>query len=91
LWRGCRLDHDTLAAHIEQTRPHVIGLSFSGQERLEALIRLVVTTRLIVPDAIIGVAPPAQTALRDLVDIDLVFADARAACAQLDDLVRSLP
>jgi methanogenic corrinoid protein MtbC1 len=87
---GCA--HDSLVAHIEQTQPHVIGLSFSSQEWLEPLIRLVVTIRLMSPHTIIGVAPPKETddtALRNLVDIDLVFRDARNACAELDDLVRS--
>ncbi|MGY6626962.1 MAG: cobalamin B12-binding domain-containing protein [Oceanicaulis sp.] len=86
------LDHDALAAHAEQTQPRIIGLSFSSEERLGALVRIVVTLRLLAPQVIIGVAPPKgfdETALRDLADIDLVFTDARSACAELDDLVRS--
>ncbi|WBQ14358.1 cobalamin-dependent protein [Hyphomonadaceae bacterium BL14] len=85
-------DHDTLLAHVEATQPHIIGLSFSSQERLEALVRLVVNLRLTTPQAIIGVAPPRGTdeeALRNCVDIDLVFNDARSACAELDDLIQA--
>lgn len=86
------VDHDTLVAHVQQTQPHVIGLSFSSDERLGALVRLVVTLRLMAPQIIIAVAAPKdtdETTLRGLVDIDLLVGDAQSACRELDDLVRS--
>lgn len=46
--------------------------------------------RLVVPDAIIGVAPSSSVdaeRLRDLVDIDLVFSDAPSAFRELDRLI----
>ena len=57
----------------------------------DALVRLVVATRLVVPDAIVGVAPGASVdakRLNDLVDIDLVFTDAPSAYRELDRLMR---
>ena len=84
-------DHDELIGYIEQTLPHIIGFSFSTVERLDALVRLVVATRLVTPDAIIGVAPSASIdakRLHDLVDIDLVFTDAPSAFRELDRLIR---
>jgi MerR family transcriptional regulator, light-induced transcriptional regulator len=84
-------DHDELIAHVEQTHPHVIGLSLSTEDRLTALVRLVVAIRLVVPDAIIGVAPSSSVdakRLHDLVDIDLVFSDAPSAFRELDRLIR---
>jgi len=83
--------HDDLVAHVEHTRPHVIGLSLSTEQRLEALVRLVVALRIAVPRAIIGVAPGGHLDVRritGLVDIDLVFSDARSARRELDRLVR---
>lgn len=32
-------DHDELIAHVEQTHPHIIGLSLSTEQRLDALVR----------------------------------------------------
>lgn len=84
-------DHDELIAHVEETHPHVIGLSLSTEERLAALVRLVVAIRLVVPGAIIGVAPSSSVdakRLHDLVDIDLVFSDAPSAFRELDRLIR---
>lgn len=83
--------HEALITHVERTVPHVIGLSLSTEERLDALIRLVVALRLTVPDALIGVAPAARMdgdRVQRLVDIDLVFDDAQTAFAELDRLVR---
>jgi len=85
------LDHEALTAHVEQTLPQVIGLSLSTEERLEALVRLVVAMRLVVPDAVIGVASSASVdarRLHQLVDIDLVFSDAASAYRDLDRLIR---
>ncbi|MFP4044894.1 MAG: B12-binding domain-containing protein [Rhodosalinus sp.] len=84
-------DHDELIAHVEHTQPHIIGLSLSTEQRLDALVRLVVAMRITVPSAIIGVAPATNVSaerLRDLVDIDLVFEDAPSACRDLERLVR---
>lgn len=85
------MDHDSLVARIERTRPQIIGLSLSTEQRLKDLVRLVVEIRIIVPDAIVGATPTAlldEKKLRRLVDLDLVFRDARAACAELDRLIR---
>lgn len=84
-------EHDELVAHVEKTRPHIIGLSLSTKHRLDALVRLVVALRLVVPGAIVGVAASASVDaehLRDLVDIDLVFSDAPSAFRELDRLMR---
>jgi methanogenic corrinoid protein MtbC1 len=82
---GC--DHETLLAHVEQSKPFAIGLSLSTDQRIDALIRLVVAIRLTAPHTILGVAPPEalhEEALRGLVDIDLVFRDAASACTDLE-------
>ena len=84
-------DHEGLIAHIEHTQPHIIGLSLSTEQRLDALVRLVVAIRLVLPDAIIGVAPSTSvdaTRLRDLVDIDLVFSDAATSFQELERILR---
>jgi len=84
-------DHDTLLEHIEQRKPSAIGVSLSTDQRIDALIRLVVAIRLTVPHAILGVAPPEDLdddALRRLVDIDLVFRDAASACTDLERIMR---
>jgi methanogenic corrinoid protein MtbC1 len=83
-------DHDALLAHVEATRPQIVGLSLSTERRLDALVRLVVGLRIRLPEAIIGVAPAGElngARIRPLVDIDLVFDDARTACADLGRLV----
>jgi methanogenic corrinoid protein MtbC1 len=84
-------DHEALLVHVENTQPLFIGLSLSSEQRLDALVRLVVGMRIIMPKAIIGVAPASNVdpkRLTDLVDIDLVFEDAPSACRTLDRLVR---
>lgn len=84
-------DHVGLVAHVERTLPHIIGLSLSTKQRLDSLVRLVVAMRLVVPDAIIGVATSSSfdaDRLHDLVDIDLVFTDASSAQRELDRLIR---
>lgn len=83
-------DHETLITHVEQTMPQIIGLSLSTVQRLDALVRLVVAMRIVVPQAFIGVAPSQdvdEERLRGLVDIDLVFRDAPSACRELDRLL----
>jgi methylmalonyl-CoA mutase cobalamin-binding subunit len=89
LWTGA--DHDGLVAHVEDTRPHIIGLSLSTEQRLDALVRLVVAIRITTPYAIIGVAPAAAVdagRLHNLVDIDLVFEDGHSASRELERLIR---
>jgi hypothetical protein len=47
--------------------------------------------RIVVPHAVIGVAPAAsldEDRVRNLVDIDLLFRDARASCVELERLIR---
>jgi methanogenic corrinoid protein MtbC1 len=83
-------DHDALLAHVEATRPHIVGLSLSTDRRLDALVRLVVGLRIRLPEAIIGVAPAGDlkgARIQRLVDIDLVFDDAPTACADLARLM----
>jgi methanogenic corrinoid protein MtbC1 len=84
-------EHDTLVRLVEKTRPAVIGVSLSTRERLADLIRLILALRVVVPHAIIGVAPALEMSdedIRDIVDIDLVFRDAREALSDLDRLSR---
>lgn len=84
-------DHERLVSHVEKTHPLIIGLSLSGEKRIAALVRLVVAIRLVVPEAIVGVAPGSSVDakhLYDLVDIDLVFTDALSAFRDLDRLIR---
>lgn len=84
-------DHDELVTLVEASQAAVIGLSFSTEQRLEALVRLVVAIRLVVPNAIVGVAPPATMTvdrLHGLVDIDLVFEDASSSRVAMDRLIR---
>ncbi len=80
------MDHDALLAHIEEMRPGVIGLSMSTEQRLADLVRLVVALRLVCPVSIIGVAPPLELtdeAVRQVVDVDVIFRDARVAVRDL--------
>jgi methanogenic corrinoid protein MtbC1 len=84
-------DHDSLIARVERTQPDIVGLSLSTDHRLADLVRLVVAVRLAVPHAIVGVAPGADLdddEVTGIVDIDLLFHDARTACADLDRLIR---
>lgn len=84
-------DHDDLLTHVERTQPQIIGLSLSTANRLDGLVRSVVAIRILMPHAIIGVAAGGcldSKRVRDMVDIDLVFEDARSACVELDRLIR---
>jgi methanogenic corrinoid protein MtbC1 len=84
-------DHDALSHAAERTRPRVIGLSLSTERRLEALARLVVALRFVVPGAVIGVAPASRVdaeRLHEIADIDLVLRDVPSALLELDRLVR---
>lgn len=85
-----RTEHDALVARVEKTRPHIIGLSLSNVQRLDALVRLVVSSRIVMPDCIIGIAPAANidaAQLHSLADIDFVFKDVRTACNELNRLI----
>jgi methanogenic corrinoid protein MtbC1 len=83
--------HDGLIVRVEREQPDIVGLSLSTDQRLPDLVRLVVGLRLVVPHAIVGVAPAADLddhQITEIVDIDLLFHDARTACADLDRLIR---
>lgn len=84
-------DHDWLVERVERMAPEIIGLSLSTAQGLDALVRLVVALRIVVPHAIIGVAPGSaldRKKVASLVDIDLVFDDAPSARAELERLIR---
>jgi len=84
-------DHDALVAQVERIEPEIIGLSLSTEERLAALVRLVVAMRMAVPHALIGVAPAATldaSKVERVADIDLLFGDARSSLVELDRLIR---
>ena len=72
-------DIDALIHHAGATAPRVIGLSLSSEDHLDTLAQLVLALRLAVPQSIIGVACAGglvTDAIRDLIDIDLVFTTA---------------
>lgn len=79
-----------LVDHAQRSKPWLIGLSVSTEKNLENLVRLVVKLKLARPETIIGVAPGdafSDQAIRELVDIDLVFRDAPSARIELDRLI----
>jgi methanogenic corrinoid protein MtbC1 len=83
-------DLDALIHHAKATAPRVIGLSLSSEDHLDTLAQLVVALRLAVPQSIIGVAPAGglvTDAIRDLIDVDLVFTTARDALIDLEHLI----
>lgn len=85
-------DHDSLVARLEGERPQIVGLSLSTAHRVPDLVRLVVAVRMVVPQAVIGVAPGRaldDAAIAELVDVDMTFHDARSACADLERLIRT--
>jgi methanogenic corrinoid protein MtbC1 len=85
-------NHGELIRCVEMTLPQIIGLSLSTERRLDDLVRLVVAMRIVVPHAIIGIAPGGtldENKVGSLVDIDLLFRNADAACRELDQLIRS--
>ncbi|MFN3912766.1 B12-binding domain-containing protein [Hyphomonas sp.] len=84
-------DHNSLAVHVEQTTPRVMGFSLSTERRLGDLMRLVVAMRVILPDALIGLALGAgidRDKLSNLADIDLIFKDPQSALTDLDRMIR---
>ncbi|WP_199200452.1 cobalamin B12-binding domain-containing protein [Alkalicaulis satelles] len=81
--------HQAILDRITRTRPYLIGLSLSSDRSLAALVRLVVSIRLVSPQAVIGAAPPLtleDRSLMEMADIDLVFRDARTALSDLEAL-----
>lgn len=85
---GC--EHDELLSHIENDPPDIIGLSLSTKERLDALVRLVVAARIVVPGAIVGVAHGSDVTdayLRSIADVDMIFDDVHSARLELEQLV----
>jgi methanogenic corrinoid protein MtbC1 len=84
-------DHEALMAHIEQTRPKVVGLSLSTEGRLAELLHLILSIRIALPRTIVGVAPGAgldPNLINDTADIDLLFTDAASAMSDLDRLIQ---
>lgn len=83
--------HDDLIDHVTATKPMVIGLSLSSERRLPDLIRLVLALRIVAPLSTIGVAPALDMPddeIFGLVDVDLIFRDARRALNDLERLSR---
>ncbi len=83
--------HEDILEHAVSTKPTVIGLSLSTKSAIGDLIRLVFALRIALPETIIGVAPAldmGNTNLTKIVDIDLVFHDARRALSDLEGLLR---
>jgi MerR family transcriptional regulator, light-induced transcriptional regulator len=78
--------HQLLIDRAQVIRPPVVGYSISNSTGLDKLARLVVATRLAVPNIIIAVAAGPdidENTLRNVVDLDLVIADAQTAEAEL--------
>lgn len=85
-------DHASLLAHAEYSKPRVIGLSLTTERRLDALVRMVVAMRLVLPRSIIGVATGGTLdpdRIASLVDVDLQFHDVRSARTELDRLLHA--
>lgn len=83
--------HDELVNRVIKTEPAVVGLSLSTRDRLPDLMRLVMALRIAAPAVTIGVTP-ALYMLEDmifgLVDLDLIFRDARIALNDLERPIR---
>lgn len=87
-------DHASLVAQAEYSRPRVIGLSLTTERRLDALVRLVVAMRLVLPRSIIGVATGGTLdadRVASLVDVDLQFFDVRSGREELDRMLHARP
>jgi hypothetical protein len=73
------LGHDGLIAHVERSRPSIIGRSLSTEGRLGARVRPVVALRIVTPHVLIGVALAAALdagKIGGLADLDLILRDA---------------
>ena len=80
------VEHQDLIKHFHRHEYDAVGLSYSTDDRLPELARLIVALRLWSPHVIIGVAPPVTTdseQLMEMLDIDLIFADLDAAVGDL--------
>jgi methanogenic corrinoid protein MtbC1 len=80
-------DQAQLVEHAARTTPGVIGLSLSTAERLPELVQIVLGLRLVVPNAVIGVAHGGELRAADIqriADVDLIFDDASSAIHMLE-------
>ena len=83
-------DHAQLIDRARHTLPTIIGLSLSTSERLPEMLQAILALRLLLPDAMIGVAPGGDLTGEDvqrIADVDIVFGDAASAITLLDELV----
>ena len=84
--------HQSLIDRAQVVRPPVVGFSISNSTGMDRLARLVVATRLTVPNTIIAVAAGPDIdacTLRNVVDLDLVITDAHSAEAELAETLRA--
>lgn len=84
------LDHGQLVDRARHTLPTIIGLSLSTSERLSDMVKAILALRLLLPEAIIGVAPAGDLTSEDvqrMADVDLIFGDAASAITMLDELI----
>lgn len=82
--------HEDIVKHAAAIQPTVIGLSLSTKANIPELIRLVVGLRIALPSTILGVAPALDMEDKDIfkiVDVDLVFRDARKALRDLESVL----
>ena len=81
------LDQSGLTEHVVRTLPRVIGLSLSTVERLPELVQAVFSVRLVVPNALIGVAHGGDLRAADIqriADVDMIFDDVPNAIRMLE-------
>jgi methylmalonyl-CoA mutase cobalamin-binding subunit len=84
--------HEALIDRAQVIRPPVVGYSISNSTGMDRLARLVVATRLAVPNIIVAVAAGPEIdacTLRNVVDLDLVITDAHTAEADLSQALRA--
>ena len=84
------MDHAQLIDRARQTQPTIIGLSLSTGERLAEMLKAILTLRLLLPAARIGVAPGGDLTRDDvqrIADVDIIFGDAASAIGLLDDMI----
>jgi len=82
--------HEDIVKHAAAIQPTVIGLSLSTTANIPELIRLVVGLRIALPSTILGVAPARDMEDKDIlkiVDVDLIFRDARKALRDLESVL----
>jgi len=84
--------HEAVIDRAVAVQPPVVGLSISNSDGLDRLARLVVSTRLTLPASIIAVAAGPEIdedTLQNVVDLDLVIADAESAQVALSQALRA--